>query len=153
MLLLQIVFMEDSYHPIMFVCDYIMLTFHNFHKGSLNGMLSAYLLKAEQLQTKYSPISMEVTLLDAQLISLKLSMGAVPIISRCALFSAQQSFLWLLYERRSVWAAVTGAASGGPSAETWWMLLGAGRNRSSSNLPLIIRDLHQFTRLDTDWKL
>lgn len=86
----------------MFVCDYIMLTFHNFYKGSLNGMLSAYMLKAEQLQTKYSPISMEVTLLDAQLISLKLSMGAVPIISRCALFNAQQSFLWLLYERRSV---------------------------------------------------
>ena len=35
-------------------------------------------------------------------------MGTVPIISRCALFSAQQSFSWPLCECCLVWVAVTG---------------------------------------------
>lgn len=146
MFLFQIVSMKDYYHPIVFACDYIMLTFHKLHQRK-NGVLSAYLLKAEQLQRKYSSISMEVTLLDAQLISLQLRMGAVPIISRCALFIAQQSFSWLLCERRTAWVAVTGPASGGPSAKVWWMLLSASQNRSCSNLPLRIRDLHQIKNL------
>lgn len=35
-------------------------------------------------------------------------MGTVPIISRCALFSAQQSFSWPLCECCLIWVAVTG---------------------------------------------
>lgn len=81
-----------------------------------------------------SPFSMKVTLLDAQLISLELSMGAVPIISWCALFSAQQLLSWLLCERCPVWVAVTGqpAVDHQLRGDGW---LSSGRLKRNSSSP------------------
>lgn len=88
--------------------DYIMLTFHDCTEGNMNALLSAVPAVDGIAANKISSISMEVTLLDTQLISPNLTMGMASIISQCALFGAQQSFSWLLCECCLVWVAMTG---------------------------------------------
>lgn len=88
--------------------DYIMLTLHSCTEGNVNGLSAAVPAADGRAANKIPSISMEVTLLDAQLISPNLSMGTASIISQCALFSTQQPCSWLPCKCCLVWGAIAG---------------------------------------------
>lgn len=96
----------------------------------------SYLLWNETLLTMFPLLVWRSHFGGTELISLELSVGTVPISSRCALFSAQQSFSWLLCERWLVWVAMTGRPVVGHQLRGDWWFPGAEWNSSSSSLSL-----------------